>query len=65
MSQLDDIVALLRIVREQQAQLDKLTAELKESQVDCENYRRWWLADSDELRQLRETIEAKSKEEQK
>lgn len=65
MSQLDDIVALLRVVREQYALIDSLKKELHEVEIDRENYQRWWLADSDELRQLRETLEAKTKEEQK
>jgi len=61
----EDILALIRIVREQQAQLDKLKARLEESERVRENYQRWWLADSEELSKLRETLEAKSKEEPK
>lgn len=42
MSHLDDISALLRIIREQQAVIDEQKVQLDTLEHNAERYRKWW-----------------------
>lgn len=54
-----EILALLRIIRDQQAHIDSLTAKLNEATEAKERYFKWWTTDLEELNALKEANEAK------
>jgi len=50
-----DILALLRIIRDQQAHIDTLTAKVNEATEAKERYFKWWTTDLEELNALKAT----------
>ena len=52
MSQHDDISALIRIIREQQALIDEQKARIETAEHDTQQYRKWWLEERENIRNL-------------
>lgn len=52
MSNHEDISALLRIIREQQAIIDEQKAKLETEEHDAKQYRKWWLEERGNIRNL-------------
>jgi multidrug resistance efflux pump len=65
MSQQDDISALLRIIREQQALIDDTKQQLDDAKKDAERYHRWWHEEITTRQNLEDEIKLRDEKEAK